>query len=315
MNLRIAIVGAGRMGRERARASKSLGAQIVAICDPDLDRARTLASDAGAKAIADADELDLSSLDALFVCTPPALRGSMESAAIRAGVPIMVEKPIGLSAEQCLPIMEALRVRPVINAVGYMNRYRQSVLAARQQIQSATTIGVAFQWFATRYRVPWWLDCGVSGGPINEQCTHFIDMCRFLVGEIAEVQAMGRPMADVPNAAGTAAIALRFQNGLLGTGLYSCESSEKQIAFDVFLPDRSIRLQGWDLRFGAESSPEDIFIKEVAAFFQAIQSGDPSLILSDLESGIRTQMVIDAIQRAVKSGTRVGTLPEVPLLR
>jgi myo-inositol 2-dehydrogenase/D-chiro-inositol 1-dehydrogenase len=302
MNLRAAVVGAGRMGRERARAVKLLGAQLVAICDPDVERAALLAADLDAAVLPTAAELDLSSLDALFVCTPPALRGAAERAAIAAGVSLFVEKPIGLNAEQCLDLLQALEQRPIINAAGYMNRYRCSVLCARQQIQAAFPIAIAFQWFSTRYGVPWWLDVNQSGGPVNEQCTHYIDLCRFFCGEISEAQALVRPLIGAPAAEGTVAITLRFENGLIGSGLYSCEASQKQMAFEVFLRDRSVRLEGWDLRTSEEARTEDIFVKEVSAFFEAVQSGDASTIQSDIASALKTQSVVDAVRRAMKSG-------------
>jgi predicted dehydrogenase len=249
-----------------------------------------------------AAELDLSRLDALFVCTPPALRGAAERAAIAAGVSLFVEKPIGLNAEQCLDLLQALEQRPIINAVGYMNRYRCSVLCARQQIQAALPIAIAFQWFSAQYVVPWWLDVNQSGGPVNEQCTHYIDLCRFFCGEISEAQALVRPLIGAPAAEGTVAITLRFENGVLGSGLYSCEASQKQMAFEVFLPDRSVRLEGWDLRTSGEARTEDIFVKEVSAFFEAVQSGDASTIQSDIASALKTQSVVDAVRRAMKSG-------------
>jgi len=303
MTLRAAIVGAGRMGRERARAARLLGAKIQAICDPDIERATTLAADVGASALTCTDDLDLTDLDALFVCTPPAARGNTELAAISAGVSLFVEKPIGLAAEQGVDLLQALEARPVINAVGYMNRYRDSVSSARRQIQASPPIAVAFQWLAARYRVPWWLDRDQSGGPINEQCTHYIDLCRYLLGEVREVQAAGRALPDVPDAEGTVAISLRFDNGLIGSGLYSCEAAQKQMAFEIFFCDRSIRFQGWDLRLPECPGPEDIFLKEVSAFFRAVEREDSSLVQSDIPSALKTQAVIDAIRRAIRSGT------------
>ena len=301
MTPRVAIVGAGRMGRERARAAKLLGARIQTICDPDADRAAALAAETGTGVLTDAASLDLGSLDAVFVCTPPAVRGQLELSAIRAGVALFIEKPIGLNAEQCVPLLDALGGRTVINAVGYMNRYRESVLWAQQQVQNGSPIGASFQWFAAKYRVPWWLKRDQSGGPINEQCTHYIDLCRFLLGEVSEVQAIGRMLTEAPTAEGTAAITLRFENGLVGSGLYSCEAAQKQMAFEVFLPDRSVRLLGWDLRSDSQPAAEDIFVKETAAFFDAVRSGDPSTIHSDIPDACRTQCVVDTICRALKS--------------
>src|SRR5205085_4353206 len=127
-----------------------------------------------------------------------------------------VEKPMGLNREQCVRLVEAIQAKPVMNAVGYMNRYRESVLRAQKAIAESRPIGIAFQWFAARYRVPWWLDRSQSGGPINEQCTHYVDMCRFLLGEISEVQAIGRHLADVPAAEASVAIGRGFENALVG---------------------------------------------------------------------------------------------------
>jgi predicted dehydrogenase len=317
LKLRAAVIGAGRMGRERARAAKSLGAEIKVICDPVIDRAESLAADVEAIAVTSTADLDPSCLDVLFVCTPPALRGEIESEAIAAGTALFVEKPIGLDVEQCLHLLDALEKRPVVNATGYMNRYRDSVLAARRRLEAARPVGLAFHWFAARYRVPWWLDRTQSGGPINEQCTHYIDLCRFFCGEISEVQAAGRPLSDAPDAEGTVAMTLQFENGLIGSGLYSCEASQKQMAFEIFLPDGSVRLEGWDLRANDEAQPEDIFLKEVSAFFDAVRMRDPSKIRSDIPSVLKTQSVIDAIRRALESGgrERVLNLEEMLLSR
>ena len=74
------------------------------------------------------------------------------------------------------------------------------------------------------------------------------------------------------------------------------------MAFEVFLRDRSVRLEGWDLRTSEEARTEDIFVKEVSAFFEAVQSGDASTIQSDIASALKTQSVVDAVRRAMKSG-------------
>ncbi|MBI4475500.1 MAG: hypothetical protein HY646_22740 [Acidobacteria bacterium] len=100
---------------------------------------------------------------------------------------------------------------------------------------------------------------------------------------------------------------LRFENGLLATGLYGCEATQKQIEFEVFLPDRSIRLCGWDLKSEKENEPagEDIFVHETAAFLKAVESGDCSTILANVDSAMQTQRVVDALRRAVETNSEV----------
>jgi len=315
MNLRVAIVGAGRMGRERARASATLGATVSIVCDAARERAAALAANHGAAAISRLSESDFRSVDAVFICTPPSIRKQAILPAIADGKPVFVEKPLALNMEQAMYLIEALQQRPVINAVGYMNRYRNSVAAARREVQFSAPIGIVFHWFARRYSVPWWLHREESGGPVNEQCTHYIDLCRYLIGEVAEVQALGRYLPDVPAAEGSIAIGLRFKNGLIGSGFYSCEASQKQMGLELFFPNRSVQLSGWNLRLD-ELPPEDVFVKETAAFFRAVETSDPSPILSDFASATSTQAVIDAICRATSSGSREPVISprEVPVL-
>src|SRR6266540_6434252 len=142
--MRVGIVGAGRMGRERGRAATSLGARVIAVCDTDSERVTELASGLRARALTEPSQMDWHSLDAVFVCTPPASRGPTELAAIRAGVPLFVEKPVAVCAEQSLPLLQAIRANPVLNAAGYMNRYRESVVRARRLLANATPLAVAF---------------------------------------------------------------------------------------------------------------------------------------------------------------------------
>src|SRR5262245_57887388 len=123
--IRVGIVGCGRMGRERARASTLLGAKVTSVCDSDGARALALANQyPGSQVTSDAKEIDWFGLDAIFICLPPGTRGAIEMEAVRFGVPFFIEKPIGISTGQCVPLLEALRKRPVIHSVGYMNRYR-----------------------------------------------------------------------------------------------------------------------------------------------------------------------------------------------
>ena len=207
---RVAIVGAGRMGRIRALAARELGASVVSISDPLADRARALASEVGATVT---DQPDLGELDALFLCTPPADRG-LAVAAVEAGVRLLVEKPLALSAEDAAPLIAALARRPIPTAVGYMNRYRPSVERARTAV-SGQLMGIVGRWVCGRYGVPWWGDPARSGGPFNEQLTHLVDLCRYLGGEIREVQAM-------TEGSGTAALTLRLDNGAPCALCYSC---------------------------------------------------------------------------------------------
>jgi predicted dehydrogenase len=310
--LRIAIVGCGRMGLHHARSTAQLRHRVAFACDPDLARAAALAvAHPGCQVVADAGQIPWSTVDAAFVCTPPFARGPVELAAAQAGVPVFLEKPIGLSAAQCLPALHALRGRGTLTSVGYMNRYRGSVAKAQEVLQGETILGFEGHWVGAAYRVPWWADEGLSGGQLNEQCTHLMDLARYLAGEIAEVDAFAQSAPD--GGAGTAAVAtvIRFRSGALGTILCGSLAKEKQIGCRVFTPRGQLVLDGWDFRWvpsvfgdGSDLDPaEDVFVAECKAFLDAVRTGDPAGIRCDLAEAMKTQRVVDAA-RAALGGSR-----------
>lgn len=294
------------MGIEHARVATMLGARICLLYDSDVSRSQVLADRyPESSALRDLDTIDWRAIDAAFICTPPSCRGPVEMMAIKAGVPIFAEKPVGISAEQCSGFEQALKITPVINSVGYMNRYRNSVLQAREFLEHREPVGIACNWVCAPYRVAWWFECGQSGGPFNEQATHFVDLCRFLMGEVVEVFAFARKSVSRESIDDTITVTLRFENDALGTLLYSCRASDKQIGIRIFSSAGGLELEGWDLRLkgGNENNdcPEDPYARQDAAFFAAIARADQSLIKSSFADAIRTQMVTDAIHRSLVS--------------
>jgi myo-inositol 2-dehydrogenase/D-chiro-inositol 1-dehydrogenase len=309
--LRVAVIGCGRMGGEHARASALLGASVSLLCDSEVSRAEALANKyPGSAVLKGWQEIEWASIDAVFICTPPSCRGPVELAAVRAGVPFFMEKPVGVSAEQCLELYQVLKAKPVINSIGYMNRYRASVLRARNLIGSAEPIGIVCNWVCAPYRVGWWLQPSVSGGPFNEQATHFIDLCRFFMGEAVEVSALARRSNGHTGINDTVIASLRFAKGAMATVFYSCRAEDKQIGIQIFTTNTRIMLEGWDLQLvGHEKNPcqkEDVYLRQDAAFFEAIATGDQSIVRSSLEEAIHTQQVVDAIHRSLSIG---GSVP------
>ena len=307
--LRIAIVGCGRMGLQHAKSASQLGHRVVVACDVDLARAAALAgSHPGCEAIADAASIRWGEIDAGFVCTPPFARGPVELLAARAGVPLFLEKPIGLSATQCLSALTEFRNAGTITSVGYMNRYRASVQRVRDLLPRERVLGFAAHWVCAAYRVPWWGDPSLSGGQLNEQCTHMIDLARYLAGEIAEVNAFAQPSPEGRGGPAAVSMVLRFQGGALGTIICGCLANEKQIGCRIFTTRGQLVLDGWDFRwtpsptFGDGSDLDggaDVFLAECKAFLDAIRSGDTSAIRCDLAEAMRTQQVVDAVRRAL----------------
>jgi predicted dehydrogenase len=291
---------------ERAAALEKLGARTVWFCDSDPARAEALASKFGSSWIARPEDLDLGSLDAVFVCLPPGYRGPIELQCLAHSIPLFVEKPIGLSAEHAIPLLELLQRSRVINAVGYMNRYRNSVRLAREVLSGRKVLGITCAWVGRKYRVPWWNDKDLSGGPFNEQATHVVDLCRCLVGEVGATASVAAPSENRSDPEYGVAVALQFLNGAVGTVFYNCEAKEKDIRLNVFCEEGTVTLEGWDFAMTQnsidgtlpEAESAEIFLKETQAFLNALGSNDQSLIECDFAEAYQTQRVVDRIRES-----------------
>jgi predicted dehydrogenase len=179
-----------------------------------------------------------------------------------------------------------------------MNRYRPGLRMAREIAATGGLVGLCCNWSGKTYSVPWWTEREQSGGPINEQATHVVDLCRYIGGEIRDVCVQA-------STTGTRlAAALTLENGALATLFYTCEAREKCISLEVITNAGHVCFSGWDFTPHTntvngrlpldELSP---FIAETRAFLSAVESGDTSGISSDFVDAHRTQVLVDRIRR------------------
>lgn len=137
--LRVAVIGAGLMGRAHAAAACRNGASVISVSDPDPVKARNLAAaTAGGAAIVPVDDV-FSRRDAtiVHVCTPPADHFDIVSRALEAGMHVICEKPLAQSAAR----VEELCANATSNGVALCPVHQlpfqhgaQRILAARESL-------------------------------------------------------------------------------------------------------------------------------------------------------------------------------------
>lgn len=100
MTLNVAIVGAGHIADVHAQAVQSQGGKVVAVIEKFVDKATAFAQKYSiANQYGTVDEaLAGAKFDALIIGTPNFLHAVQAIAALNAGVPVLVEKPMGLNA-------------------------------------------------------------------------------------------------------------------------------------------------------------------------------------------------------------------------
>lgn len=100
--LRVAIAGAGLMGRWHAHAARRAGARLVAVIDPDPARSAGIAAKA-TKVLTRADDLD--AVDVLHICTPTGTHGALIELAAQRGWHVLAEKPLAESEQETTRLM------------------------------------------------------------------------------------------------------------------------------------------------------------------------------------------------------------------
>ncbi len=135
--LRLAVIGLGFMGSRWARAfAEHDGAELAVVSDVRPDATRHAVEQWGAEFVGDVREAaSRSDIDAVAVCTPEHLHVDAAVAAIDAGKPVMVEKPLAHTTEDARAIRNRAEDRGVPVLVGHILRFEPRYAAIRRAIE------------------------------------------------------------------------------------------------------------------------------------------------------------------------------------
>lgn len=141
MTIRVGVVGVGVMGADHARklARVVSGAELVAVSDFDPGVAGAVAAELGACVRRDGVELiDDAEVDAVVIATRDDTHAELVRAALRAGKPVMCEKPLAPTVDECRDVLaaQAALARGVdLVTVGFMRRFDPPYLALRDRVR------------------------------------------------------------------------------------------------------------------------------------------------------------------------------------
>ncbi len=195
VKLRVALLGAGRIGQEHSRTLiADPRVQVVAVCDPRLGVARQMAATIpGATATDESREiLSSSGVDAIIICTPTDTHAELIEEGAHAHKAVFCEKPVALDLQRTKQALQVVEESGVPFQIGFQRRFDSGYAEARKRI-SQGLLGRIDQFRAVGRDPdpPPKEYLAKSGGLFLDQAIHEFDLARFLVGEVQSVFAAG----------------------------------------------------------------------------------------------------------------------------
>ena len=227
--VRIAVAGAGLIGRRHAEEVAACPAtRLAAVVDPALAADAVAARYGVPRYRSLAELLGRDRPDGVVLATPNQVHVDGGLECIAAGVPTLVEKPLGDTVEAATRLVEAAEAAGVPLLVGHHRRHSPVLVRAREVV-AAGVLGriLAVVGTALFAKPDDYFEVGggwrrqPGGGPVLINLAHEVDGLRWLVGDVVRVLATtsdavrGFPVED------TAAMVFTFANGALGTFLLS----------------------------------------------------------------------------------------------
>jgi predicted dehydrogenase len=200
--MRVALIGYGLAGRvfHAPLITATDGLELAAIVTADEGRAaQAREAYPGAEIVARADDLWDGGYDAVVVGTPNRSHVPLALAAIEAGTPVVVDKPLASTAADGQRVLDAARDAGVLFTVFQNRRWDSDFLTARALLEQGA-LGDAVR-FESRYeRPPWgrvraargWRELGdpaEGGGLLLDLGSHLVDQALALLGTPIAVYA------------------------------------------------------------------------------------------------------------------------------
>ena len=224
--VRTGVIGCGKVSHTHAKALSELPeSEFAAAYSRSADKAEAFAGQYGAVGYDDLDAL-LKEVDAVVVCTPHPFHSRPAVQALKAGVHVLVEKPLASSLQDCDAMIAASRDSGCKLGTVSQRRWYSPVMRVRRAIDEGrigspilgmvTMLGWRDQPYyrSDPWRGTWKLE---GGGVLVNQAPHQLDLLLWFMGPVDELfgywDNLNHPYIEVED---TAIVVIRFSSGALG---------------------------------------------------------------------------------------------------
>jgi predicted dehydrogenase len=345
MDVRWGFIGAGNVTLAKAApigAFTQDGSRVVAVARADAARAQHYADEHGiARAYSTVEELCADpQVNAVFVCTPHHLHTEHVLAAIQAGKHVLCEKPLTITTEDGLRLVEAAEHAGVRLGVAYYRRF-YPVLEALKAVTESGRLGTitTAQMVSRSYSIsrppadtpearaaaPWRTNTALAGGgTLTDVGSHRLDMLFWLLGDAVSVSATTERFETWADVEDQATVSIRFAGRASGhlDQSWCSRVPEDSIAVHgthgtAFVPDlegTTLTIQTGRETETIQAEPRSTFSHRplVTDFVRALSEGRPLRCTG--ADALRTTQLIELAYEAAREG-RTLPLPRLTVPR
>jgi len=329
MTLKFAISGAGYIATIHAQAIKAQkDAELVAVVEKFPDKAADFSKKFGLKRKYETVEnlLEAGDVDALVIGTPNALHTPHAIAALKAGIHVLVEKPMAMNAKEAAQMVMADQKRGALLMVAHCWRFDKDVLWLKSKVSKLGKIirtkgyGVHVNWGPAG----WFTQKALAGGgALADMGIHALDTARFLLGDPQPVSVYARigtyyKPFDVDD---TGVIIVNWDNGVVSyiesgwwqphadgpeaaTQLYGTKGLGQLFPTRLELPNvKQEKLDVIDPGFAfprLEHCPQSMYDDQMAYFIKCIKTGQTP-VPGGAEGRVNMR-IVDAAYKSARTG-------------
>jgi predicted dehydrogenase len=294
------LVGAGRIAQTYVEAFQTTSlAKLVAVTDNRPEAAAALAETCKVATVPSAEAMaEDVNIDAVVIATPPAFHCDLSLLFLERGISVLCEKPVSAKVSEAKAIRDAAREHGCLFTMASKFRYVDDVVRAKG-IFTSGILGEIILFensFAGRVDMSsrWNSDRALSGGGVLiDNGTHSVDIMRYFLGALNEVQVTEARRSQRLSVEETIQMNVRSRSGVLATCNLSWSlTNVSEHYIEIFGSQGTLRV-GWKesffqqegnrnwVRFGGGYEKVKAFQQQLDNFSAALCGTDKLLITAD----------------------------------
>jgi predicted dehydrogenase len=337
-NFTAAIIGAGAVSEYHINGQLRAGSDVV-IFEPNAERAAEVSEKFGGLTIAQTLDEAIERADVVHICTPHMVHAEGAKASIGQDKPTVIEKPLTVKLSEAVDIYNAAQREDGPNVpvlVGTVFRLTPPFMTAYDRLHSGvagelSSLYTSYVHDMSRVKAGNdWRSSPERGSFLYGGGSHAVDLNMWMANQrVTEVQATVSPRKVNPNFPGEEDfnLSLIYEDGTTGRAWVSSAAPQPRHGADVEVyateatykaHNKSPILKSFK-KGDQDWTSEDIGLRwtmdEMALIFNAFIRGERKDFapMPDIKEGLEVMIVLDALERAAKSGIRehVPTVEEV----